>query len=486
MLTGHVDAIERDFVAGWATDDQHAASPVSVVVFVNGQRYAQRRCDLNTPDPATSPGAAGHGFRFDFNPPLPGRLDLRIAVRFAATGAIVPGGERVLPGDTGEVPLKPILITAPGRSGTTMFMERLSRCNEVVIAKSHPYEVRMLTYYASAYHVLAAAANTERSTHPDRLEGDGYFIGSNPFSEKAFNGAFKTASLPQEFFAGYMPDQLMSTFKQIILEYYRRHCAEQGKHGATMFAEKNNNLDTRPRKFTQAMFGGKKEIVLVRDPRDLYCSRRSYFGQETKTAIDQILWGCGQLRMLCEEAASDMIFVRYEDIVLGNPTELRRVSDFLGFELHAADTSLDAGSKFNDHATSRSPESSIARWRLLLTADEAQTFGQSCEGFLKLFGYAQDSGEMVPAASVSALQPRATAVEVARPVEITTGVRPTPPAITHAEIGLFGTGRAAAAPLRAASDTMAAGTIKDAPRTDAPGRPEHTAEGFRFIRQTLE
>src|SRR5208283_5118771 len=128
MLTGHVDVIERGFVAGWAADDQQPAVPVSVCVFVNGQRYAQLRCDLNRPDLAKTDwsGATRHGFRFDFDPPLPSRLDLRISVRFATTGTIVPSGERALPSDNSEAQLKPILITAPGRSGTTMLMEHLS------------------------------------------------------------------------------------------------------------------------------------------------------------------------------------------------------------------------------------------------------------------------------------------------------------------------------------------------------------------------
>ena len=241
MLTGHVDAIERDFVAGWAADDQQPGVPVNVSIFVNGQRYAQLLCDLNRPDLGRQ-GPARHGFRARFDPPLPSRLDLRIAVRFAATGAVVPGGERVLASEIGEVQLKLILVTAPGRSGTTMFMELLSRSNEVVIATSHPYEVRMLTYFASAYHVLTAPADTEHSTHPDRLEGDGLFIGFNPFSDDRFAASFKTNRLPREFFAGYVPDQLMSTFKQIILEYYLRHRGDQGKHGAMMFAERTTIL----------------------------------------------------------------------------------------------------------------------------------------------------------------------------------------------------------------------------------------------------
>ena len=201
MLTGHVDAIERDFIAGWSADERQPAVPISVFIFVNGQRFAQVLCDLNRPDLGW-PGAQHHGFRVHFDPPLPTLLDLRIAVRFAATGAIVPNGERVLVSDINEVQLKPIFITAPGRSGTMMLMEQLSCSDEVVVAKSHPYEIRMLSYYASAYHVLTAHADSQRSTNPDRLEGDGLFIGFNPFSDERFESSFTSDRLPREFFAG--------------------------------------------------------------------------------------------------------------------------------------------------------------------------------------------------------------------------------------------------------------------------------------------
>ena len=481
MLTGHVDVIDRTHVAGWAADDQHPDIPISVVLFVNGQRYGQHRCNLSLPGLATvvSPCAAGHGFRFNLVPPLPARLDLRMAVRFVATGAIVPGGERMLAGSDDQKQFKPILVTAPGRSGTTMFMERLSRCKEVVIAKSHPYEIRMLSYYASAYHVLTAPANPDRSTHPDRLEGDGYFVGSNPFADSDLKSPFRTVDLQREFFSGYVPDQLMSAFKQIIVEYYQRHCRDQSKNDVIMFAEKNNNIDMMPRKFTHAMFGEMKEIVLVRDPRDLYCSRRSYFRQETQTAINQILWGCEQLLQLRDEAAPDLIFLRYEDIVLGNPGEFRRVSNFLGFELAPSDTTMDAGSKFATHATSQSPQSSISRWRQQMTTDEVETFRHSCAQFFDAFGYDRDNGELAPASSVAALRPHpATPVETTQFANATVAVQPSP-----SEIGPAEAVRADMGYVRHMAEATAARSgVKDAVEIAVSKRPER----FRFVRQISE
>ena len=78
MLTGHVDHVERDFVAGWAADDQSAAIKLSVVVYVNGQRYAQLRCDRDTSDRTdASPGGACADVGPGCNPQRDQSLDLR-------------------------------------------------------------------------------------------------------------------------------------------------------------------------------------------------------------------------------------------------------------------------------------------------------------------------------------------------------------------------------------------------------------------------
>ncbi len=49
----------------------------------------------------------------------------------------------------------------------------------------------MLSYYATAYHILTAPADLNRSTHPDKLEGNGFFVGFNPFSDDEYKSAFQ-------------------------------------------------------------------------------------------------------------------------------------------------------------------------------------------------------------------------------------------------------------------------------------------------------
>ena len=246
----------------------------------------------------------------------------------------------------------------------------------------------MLSYLATAHHVLTAPADLKHSTHPDKLEGSGFFVGFNPFSDEDYKAAFKQKERHREFFADFLPDAAMSAFRNIILEYYLRNRDDCGKQQARFFAEKNNNLELMPRQFTRKMFGEVKEVVLLRDPRDLYCSRSSYFKTlSPRTALQEVRWACTKLRQMHQEALPDTIFVKYEDIVLSNAAELRRLSDFLGFDIYADDTSLEQESRFVEHATSGSPAASVGRWREQMSTEEIKAFEESATEFFRLFGY---------------------------------------------------------------------------------------------------
>jgi hypothetical protein len=173
--------------------------------------------------------------------------------------------------------MRPILVTGPGRSGTTLLMSLLAASPGIVAADLPPYETRQLAYYGNAHHVLTQPADTVRSTHQDRVHGDFYHIGFNPYNGPAHDQAFRTQALVQDFSAHYVPAQLDSAFAGLVREYYGRMARDHGKPGAALFAEKNNNLQRVVWQFVRRAFPGAREIVTVRDPRDVFCSYIAYF-----------------------------------------------------------------------------------------------------------------------------------------------------------------------------------------------------------------
>jgi hypothetical protein len=266
-------------------------------------------------------------------------------------------------------------------------MGRLSLSKQICVAEKHPYEIRQISYWATVVATLAGVADFEHSMHPDRLEGDGFKVGSSPFSHPNYADVFQTAELGTEYFRAYVPGQLRDVAHRVIEEYYIRLRGDQGKPHAGFFAEKNNNLLQRTRNFARALFPDLKEIVLIRDPRDLLCSQLSYFRREPDLAVRQITEAVYELLRTKRDESDRVVFVRYEDMILDAEPTLARLADHMGIERFRTPDDAKERSEFEAHATSESPESSIGRWRLQLSEEQRSSCTASWAEFLAEFGY---------------------------------------------------------------------------------------------------
>ncbi len=391
MRGGHVDSITQVSVSGWAADDADPDARLELSVAVDGQETGRVFAERPRRDLAAlgKYGDGAHGFLFTFPVPLSVFLDHKVTVSFL-DGAAVPGGERLLRGASAgqwhsEQPA-PILVTAPGRSGTTYLMSCLAASPQIVVAELVPYEVRLLSYYAAAFAVLTAPADTEHSTHPDRLEGDGYHIGFNPFTGAQYAHAFQKQALLRQFNEDWMPAHLGIAVAEIVRQYYRVLAVDKNKGEVRYFAEKNNNLHRPTRLFVRRVFPGVREVVIVRDPRDVLCSHVAYFESSQDKAFLHLTHSCNELAGIQAEAGADTCIIRYEDMVRGDAATYERLGAFL--QADVAPVRKDAGEKmFAQHATSDSPEASIGRWRTDLPDSLRAQCAEAWGGFLTMFGY---------------------------------------------------------------------------------------------------
>jgi hypothetical protein len=403
MRTGHVDVVSRTLITGWAADADAPNRRLDLCVVVNGREIARVTADRPRKDLAKLGkfGDGAHGFRFGFAEPLPFDRDYTITIRFADDGATLPNGKRLLPGEPGlavEQPAEahvpraaadpgrpaPILVTAPGRSGTTYLMSCLAASPQIVVAELVPYEVRLLSYYANALTVLSSPGDMERSTHPDRLEGDGFHIGFNPFNGPQHNAAFHRQATVWELFEAWAPERFGQVMAEVVTEYYRRLATDRNKPLVRFFAEKNDNLRAAPRRFMRRLFPERREIVIVRDPRDVLCSQMAYFGSNHEKGFNQISYSCRQLKNIHEAAGADTCFITYEEMVRGDRDMFARLSSFLDAEVKPVNANTDM---FQKHATSASPEASIGRWLKDLPEALRQRTVVEWGDFLKTFGY---------------------------------------------------------------------------------------------------
>ncbi len=283
----------------------------------------------------------------------------------------------------------PILVTGPGRSGTTLLMGTLARVPQVCVADLIPYEVKLLSYYATAYRTLTAPADHARSMNPDSLMRDQFSVGFNPFNNDTFNSVFRDKSRAEDFFKNFVQAEIRRSFANLIVEYYSRLADDQGKIAPFYFAEKSNDIAPWPRQFARVAFPRIKELVLFRDPRDLYCSRKAFFRYDAERALAEVTHTYRTLADILDEGGADLLAISYESLILRPIDSLRKLSIFLGIPVRALDAD-EQRALFSGHGTSGTPNASIGRWKTDMTPHEKAVCQEAWVEFLPQFGYDQD------------------------------------------------------------------------------------------------
>jgi hypothetical protein len=396
MMAGFVDVISRRAISGWAADMGDVNHNVKVQVFVNGSEYCTVAADQDRKDLAEAGqyGDGKHGFYVRFDPPLSISVQQSVSIRYAKTNEVLPRGEQVL-APVSDVdpsltvgPLTPIVVTAMGRSGTTILMRKLANHPGIVASEQYPFEMKLILYYAHALRVLTSPADHEHSSHPDRLTSDRYFVGSNPFGHEKYEKAFKDKDRFERFFGSTVPTQIAACFRDLIFSFYDSLAADQGKKEPRFFAEKIDTLDST-RSMARLIFPDIKEIVLVRDLRDAYCSFRSFWSIKPEEAIRSIK--SSSLRMIKIDSNRDasVIFVKYEDLIQEEQKILNEISEFLNLETPISSGRGSELGMFKSHGTSTSPSDSIGRWKRELSADEIEACNREFQAYQTAFGYAQ-------------------------------------------------------------------------------------------------
>lgn len=286
--------------------------------------------------------------------------------------------------------LVPIMVTHIPRSGSTFLMDMLLVNPGVSVASHYPYEVRVATYYAHAHHVLTSLGDHRRSSSPTEFMRDQFSLSYNPFNHPEFHDIFTSVGKTAHYFDGHVKARTYQFFRQLALDFYKLVAADQGKLQASHFAEKCE-LNYRFRSVFRKLFPETKEIILVRDLRDIYCSYRRYFQTSTIEQATSVIASAGRMLLTIKEVDQAAIqFVRYEDCVVDPIPTVKRLSDGLGIHLEIGKRP-DQARLFEKHATSASPEASIGRWRSELVGNEREIFYRACASHLPqyndVFGY---------------------------------------------------------------------------------------------------
>lgn len=272
--------------------------------------------------------------------------------------------------------LQPLMLTSSGRSGTTWMMRLLSQHPAIVTCQIYAYETRIVPFWMQLLQFLSQRANPMET----------------PFG------------------ADYPPKA--AAFCQQTLDAFYLHLAEaQGQTRSprelTYFAEKNSfnpNIDLLMEIYPQG-----KEIILVRDFRDVACSILAFNKKRGSEGFGRKRFKNDKehLREVMKNASSGLLhrwkkrqeqvhLVRYEDLILSPEETLTGIFGYLNLDnsQEAIANIIEKASEDTPytqwHQTSSSAKDSIGRWRQDLEPSLQKVCNKVLAKALREFGYSPD------------------------------------------------------------------------------------------------
>ena len=390
MLIGHIDRLDRHYLSGWALETDAPDIPIEVSVVVNGEEWG--RVIANNPrsdlEAHGSYGNGCHGFTYLFDKTVALLDQYIINLIGHHDGKSSPIAQRPIRRYQPTIQKRiPILVTASGRSGTTILMKHLRTSPSILIPDKYPYELKLLTYYGHAFDILSSPGNEGEFSGNEGLHIDPKNVSLNPFNHHQFQDVFADTSTLYDFFERKAPVHLTAAFRAIISDFYDILGDKSGRQHSRYFAEKTDILH-RARDFARIAFEAVREFILIRDPRDLFCSYRSFWKSRPEEAIPALKATAARiLNIRRTNHQHDLIFIKYEDLILQKENTLARIGDFLGLG-HALAPDIESdGILFKKHGTSADASSSVGRWKADLKDEEIRIFEDQFAEFFTTFEY---------------------------------------------------------------------------------------------------
>src|SRR5262245_29227603 len=259
-------------MAGWVLGRSNPATSVEVIH--EGRVIITAPVSVARPDLANHyaqvPHASNCGFSFELGMlGLPPAFELRIQAVLADKSRVLIGtirGHRH-PLCSGFQPkLQPLMITSLARTGTTWLMRLLSEHPDVVVHRAYPYEARCASYWIHTLKVLSDPANLAESAHPDNFSYTMHWVGLPP----SYTPSLTRHPQIRKWFGLAYAEKLAAFIQETIDSFYQQVAASQDQPEPRFFAEKYNPGHVPW--LIWELYPKAREIVLVRDFRDVYCS----------------------------------------------------------------------------------------------------------------------------------------------------------------------------------------------------------------------
>ena len=270
--------------------------------------------------------------------------------------------------------LKPVLVDAIGRSGTTVMMSLLASSPAVMVERDYPYESRYLTYFASLSKML---------------DGDAKLAGKWPRDNMLAEPPIEIGGLPWRQLV-----QDSGALAQNCLQDLWKRFSEGASERETHYIEK---VPRWVSEYVPSIISESKVVHLIRDPRDVWLSvaafnaKRGYlaFGRQKNDSDEEYLSrfiervGKRMTPILNRENTEQKMLIRYEDLIADTANVVGRLGDWLNLDLDPSVLS----ERIQEHVTAPSSGQSIQRWKRELSRTIRKRFKREMGDILEGFGY---------------------------------------------------------------------------------------------------
>jgi hypothetical protein len=393
-------------VMGWVLGK---TTPVTAVEFhSNGQLHQSLLINMDRKDIAHSyshvPNAVKSGFRTRISVvSLPQEFEIKI------DAVLQNGAKHPIGSITGKrqaitnkfIPIyNPLMVTTFGRTGSTWLMQLLDAHEEIISYRPFQYEPRVASYWIEVLKALSEPTSYLQMLSSSQFDKT-WWLGNTYFPAEA------TAFDPSvQRWLGYNNVDIISTFCQSRIEaFYDQVASLQKKFSPKYFAEKfapDNVMTT----LIWEMYPLAKEILLVRDFRDMLCSVLAYnkkkgitsFGRELTYSDEEYvkyLRGYAAYMLQRWKRQTPKVFLlRYEDLIMHPHEALESVFEYLAVNANVGyiqEVISKAQSSNQDqqaiHRTASSSVDSIGRWKSDLDKKMQDLCNETFGDVLKEFGY---------------------------------------------------------------------------------------------------
>jgi hypothetical protein len=307
--------------------------------------------------------------------------------------------------------IEPLLITTLGRTGSTWLLHVLGQHPAIIAYGTFRYEPRVAGCWASIFRRLAAPQSYRFQLRPD-LEDRFWWLGDSNVSA----GPPIAEPAVEEWLGRDHVEDLAAFCRGRVEALYSQVKKDRGCEAARYFSEKSWP-DAALVPAIYELFPRTKELLLVRDFRDMVCSIAAFnakrgavsFGRQSAASDEDHVRGLrvGAMRMLeAWHARRDRAhLVRYEDLIESPHSTLKQILAYLDLDAHdelirrmLQAASQQAADVQTWHQTAADVGSSIGRWREDLTPQLSAVCRETFADVLDRFGYDADSAARRPIA----------------------------------------------------------------------------------------